>query len=231
MICSVVEPSGPYRAGSRLLPTSARRIVFHGAREVDRHAEAGQRLPVAAARFVAAPRLVQEKIEPVLVEDVDRIGAARHRQLAEAHAGRRHAMDPRVVEQPELVLREPIQIAPAEPRAVQVNLLKRVEIEITRQCSAWCISRTSWETSSPRQPPQVDRKPHGFQVARPNHVPFNSRLYPARRYSHAPPMPWVIVLDGTSKSSAVVRSFTYPSKREPDTAASPSGTASPASRG
>ena len=34
MICKVVEPSEPYRSGRKLLPRSARKIVFHGARKL-----------------------------------------------------------------------------------------------------------------------------------------------------------------------------------------------------
>ena len=44
----------------------------------------------------------------------------------EAHARRRHAVDARVVEHPELILGEAIEIAAAEPGAVQVNLLEQV---------------------------------------------------------------------------------------------------------
>ena len=79
----------------------------------------------AIERAVAAPRLLEEQVEPVLLEDVERVRAARHRQLAEPHARRRHAVDPRVVEHAELILGEAIEVAPAEPGAVQVHLVER----------------------------------------------------------------------------------------------------------
>ena len=48
----------------------------------------------------------------------------RSSQLSETHARRRHAVNPGVIEQAELVLREPIEVVAAEPGAIQVQLLK-----------------------------------------------------------------------------------------------------------
>src|SRR5688572_21962974 len=45
-------------------------------------------------------------------------------------------MDPRVVEHAELILHEPIEVAPSEPVGVDVNLLKRTEEHVARYASA-----------------------------------------------------------------------------------------------
>src|SRR5258705_794381 len=96
------------------------------------NSEAGNRIPQAVAGLVTAPGLIQEQVESVLLEDVQRVRPARHRQLAEADARRGDTVDPGVVEQPELILRKAIQVAPAEPGRVQVKLLKGADIEIAR---------------------------------------------------------------------------------------------------
>src|SRR4029077_10959837 len=41
--------------------------------------------------------------------------------------------DTRIVEHPELILAEAVQVAPAEPPTVQVDFLKRLKIEVARQ--------------------------------------------------------------------------------------------------
>src|SRR5262245_48045091 len=81
--------------------------------QVDRRSNARDRLPAGIERAVASPGLLEKQIEPVLIEDVERIRSARLGQLFEARAGCRHAVNPRVVEHPELVLRKAIEIASA----------------------------------------------------------------------------------------------------------------------
>src|SRR6185503_11941412 len=101
--------------------------------QVHGNSDARDRIPQAMGRIVAAPRAVEEEVEPVLIEDVERIRASHHRELAVADARCRDAVNARIVEQTELILREPVQIAAAEPRPVHVDLLERIEIEIARQ--------------------------------------------------------------------------------------------------
>ena len=84
---------------------------MYGARTLKRDANPGERLPAPAGGEVPSPRLFEEQIDPVLLEDVERVGAARHRQIVEPHARGGHAVNARVVEQPELVPAEPIEVA------------------------------------------------------------------------------------------------------------------------
>ena len=79
---------------------------------------------------VPAPGLLEEQIQTVLLENVERVRSAHHAELFEARARRRNAVDPRVVEHPELILGEAIEILPAEPGAVQVHFVEHVEVEI-----------------------------------------------------------------------------------------------------
>src|SRR5215203_2229358 len=80
--------------------------------------------------------MIHEQLEPVLIEDVERVRAARHHQLTEADAGGRDAMHPRLVEYPKLVLSEAVEPLTAEVRAVQVQLLERAEEEVLREADA-----------------------------------------------------------------------------------------------
>ncbi len=54
--------------------------------KIQRQPDSGQPLPVAAARFVAPPGVLDEGVQPVLVEDIDGIGAPRHGELGIADA-------------------------------------------------------------------------------------------------------------------------------------------------
>src|SRR5690606_34187842 len=94
---------------------------------VDGRAEARGALPGHAGLPRASPRPVEEQVEAILLEDVERVLAARHRQLAIANARRRHASDARLVEQAELVAAEAIEPAAREPRAVDDDLAERAE--------------------------------------------------------------------------------------------------------
>ena len=133
--------------------------------DVDRDAESGDRLPRRIQRPVRAPRLLDEEIEAVLLEDIERVRAPRHRQRAVPHAGRRHAVNPGVVEHPELILRESIEVAAAEPGAIQMDLVKDLEVEVARQArgvlsigaSAGRIARA---VRRPRQSPALPRRAH-----------------------------------------------------------------------
>ena len=68
---------------------SARRIVLNGRPQVDRRTQPGQRLPLVLGAAIAAPRLIDKEIEPVLLEDIKGIRAADHAEVVEADAGRR----------------------------------------------------------------------------------------------------------------------------------------------
>ena len=80
--------------------------------------------------------MLQEHIEPVNLEDVERIGSAHHGQLAKPHAGGGDAVNAGVVEHSELVLHEPVEVLPPEPRAVDVKLLERTDEDVSRHPDA-----------------------------------------------------------------------------------------------
>src|SRR5215510_13648670 len=55
--------------------------------QVDGGADAGDRLPGGVERLVAAPRALEEEVQAVLLEDVQRVGTAHGADLLEADAG------------------------------------------------------------------------------------------------------------------------------------------------
>src|SRR5205823_2309681 len=80
----------------------------------------------------ASARLFDEQVEPVLIEEIERVGAPEHAEFREANR-RRHAVHPRRVEQAELIHAEAIEVAAAEVGAIQMNRMKRREDEVLRQ--------------------------------------------------------------------------------------------------
>src|SRR5215210_2470458 len=97
--------------------------------DIDSGSDAGHRLPLRIDRVVNPLRVLQEEIEPVLVEDVEGIRAANQRQLVESQTGGGDAVDPGVIEHSELVATEPIEIAAAEVSGVHMDLVK-AEVQI-----------------------------------------------------------------------------------------------------
>ena len=75
-------------------------------------------------------RVLEEQVEPVLIEHVERVGAPHHPQLGEPDARGWHAVNLRVIEQPELILREAIEVVAAEKGPIQVQLVERVPVEV-----------------------------------------------------------------------------------------------------
>src|SRR4249919_3604280 len=57
-----------------------------GRTQIDGSADAGQRLPGVVEGAVTAPGALEEEVQPVLVEDVERIRAAGGAELLESHA-------------------------------------------------------------------------------------------------------------------------------------------------
>ena len=109
------------------MPASALSMVFQGARKLRAAPTPVIGCQLSSNAAVPAPGLLQEQVEPVLVEDVERIRAAQRGQLAEPDARRRHTVDPGVVEHAELILGEPVEVMAAEPGGVEMHLLEGVQ--------------------------------------------------------------------------------------------------------
>ena len=77
MICSVVEPSAAVARRQQALAEVGAENRIPRRAEVDRDAEPGIGCQAPSIRVVASPGLLEEQIEPVLLEDVQRIRAAR----------------------------------------------------------------------------------------------------------------------------------------------------------
>ena len=196
-----------YREGSRLWPISARRIVPNGARTFNATPVPVSDCQLRSRGAIPSRRLLEEQIDPVLLEDVERIRATDHRQIVEPHARRGHAVNARVVEQPELVPAEPIEVLPTEVAAVEVHFLEEPEEEVARQVRR-CTGGRSAAALRGRRPALTDRGvPTASSSTASYHAPLATKLYPPRRYSYAPPTPFVVVLLGTTKRVAVVVSL------------------------
>ena len=89
-------------------------------------------------------------------------------ELVEADARRRHAVNPRVVEQPELIPAEAVEIVPAEIRPVEVQLLERRR----RTQSRRQVRRVLRVGARRHRRSSASAGPHGFQLDRANHVPL-----------------------------------------------------------
>src|SRR4051812_23079706 len=76
--------------------------------------------------------MIDEEVDAVLVEEIERVGPAKHGKLRETH-GRRHAVHSRRVEVAELVHAETVEPVAAEVLAVQVDRVERGEDEIFRR--------------------------------------------------------------------------------------------------
>ena len=72
-------------------------------------------------RVVTADRLIDEDIQTILIEQVERVRATKHPELAESNARRWDAMHLVVVEHAELVAAETIEIVAAVVGGVQVH--------------------------------------------------------------------------------------------------------------
>src|SRR6476619_4805725 len=81
-----------------------------GRTQIDRSADAGQRLPGVVEGAVAAPGALEEEVQPVLVEDVEGIRAAGGAELLESHPWCGPSRDPWVVKHPDRRLRNPIEV-------------------------------------------------------------------------------------------------------------------------
>jgi hypothetical protein len=71
---------------------------------IQRQPDPRQPLPVALSKLVAPPGMLDEQIQPVSFEHIDRITTSHHAPLAITNARRRHAANPSIVEHAELTL-------------------------------------------------------------------------------------------------------------------------------
>ena len=140
MIWATKEPEPEYIEGRKLLPRSARNRVPKGARRLSPRPTPVTLLPGVVPRRVLADGLLEEQVHPVQLEEVERIAGAQHGQLGEAHARGRHAVDAVLVEEPELVHAEPVQVPAPVVGGVQMDLVQAEE-EVLREAGAVLLVR------------------------------------------------------------------------------------------
>ena len=100
--------------------------------DVQGYPGSGKGLPVGRGIAIAAGGAFEEQIDSVLFEDVERIGSPHHCEVVEAETGCRYAVNARVVEQPELVAAEAVEMLATEVRRIEMQFLKESEIDISR---------------------------------------------------------------------------------------------------
>src|SRR6185436_6588257 len=87
--------------------------ISEGRAQVQAQAQPRHVAPGVVDRRVLADGLLEEEVYPVEIEEVEGIACAQHGELAEAHPRRRNAVDAVLVEEPDLLHAEPVQVAPA----------------------------------------------------------------------------------------------------------------------
>ena len=174
---------------------------------------------------VAAERLIEEQVEAVLVEQVERVGAAEHAELGEAHARGRHAVDAVVVEEAELVHAEAVQVAAAVIGGVQVDLVEAEE-EVLREAGR-VLQVVLWAAALERRRGRP-RAPTTRADSRWPRRRASSRAASTPRQS---PTPLVTVSTGATKLAAVSSSARIVVVAELVARRQPAGTGSTASPG